>query len=218
MTRSLLICLLSYCMAACSIDAYEKGEGENSLLTAEMTEAFVGSDGKVTAVETDEGEHLTLTTPTTVKWMTTVDTTYRALLYYNRMGDGNAEAVSFNRIGVLIPHTLVPKEKEDTMKTDPLYVESIWMSKNKKYVNMRLRLLTGMSDDDKAIQTISIIRDSINSTRTHERLVLYHNQGGQPEYYSSTAFTSIPLAEVPADTLTITVNTYNGLLRRTFTK
>lgn len=218
MSRAIFFCLLSYSIAACSIDAYDKGEGENSLLTAEMTEAFVNSDGKVTAVETDEGEHLALTTPTTVKWMSKTDTTYRALLYYNRVGDNKAEAVNFNRVGVLTPHTLVTKEKKDTMKTDPIYVESIWVSKNKKYVNMRLRLLTGTSDDDKAMQTIGLIRDSINSTSTHERLILYHDQGGQPEYYSSTAFASIPLAEIHADTLTITVNTYDGLLSRIITK
>ena len=31
-------------LAACTIDAYEKGEGEYSLLTAELVEAYVDND------------------------------------------------------------------------------------------------------------------------------------------------------------------------------
>ena len=122
------------------------------------------------------------------------------------------------KVGVLTPHKLKEKvgEQQVIMKTDPLYVESVWVSKNKKYVNMRLRLLTGASEDEEAVQTIGVVRDEENNG--HETLLLYHDQGGQPEYYSTTAFVSIPLAEVNADTLTITVNTYDGSYSKTIVR
>jgi len=204
-------------MAACTIDAYDKGEGEYSLLTAEMADITVGSDKYTTSVVTDLGEQLHLTKPYTVKWMEKGDTTYRALVYYKLLTDRKAEIVSMSKVGVLVPHELKEKDgkPQEAMKTDPVYVESIWMSKNKKYVNMRLRLLTGTSEDEKAVQTVGMIRDKANSSSDHDYIMLYHDQGGQPEYYSTTAFISIPLDEVKTDTLTIAVNTYDGLLTRT---
>ena len=214
--------ILSVALTACSIDAYDKGEGEYSLLTAEMADVTIGSDKYTKAIETDQGEKLTLAKPVTVKWMEKGDTTYRALVYYKQQADGKAEMVSMSRVGVLKPRRLTSEDgREEVMKTDPLYVESVWTGKNKKYVNMRLRLLTGEASPDpsdggeKAVQTLGLIDCSPSSEGQRAAFVLYHDQGGQPEYYSTTAFVSIPLNEVPADTLTITVNTYDGVFTRT---
>ena len=204
-------------VTACSIDAYEKGDGEYSLMTAEMVDATVGSDKYVTTVDTDEGERLMLDAPVKTKWMEKGDTTYRALLYYNAMEGGKIEAISFNKVGVLIPANEKNNGKIDSLKTDPLYVESIWMSKNKKYVNMRLRLLTGAADDEKAVHTLGLFRDT-TANHGHEHFTLYHHQGSRPEYYSTTVFVSIPLAKVQTDTLTIVANTYDGPFSRTFIK
>ena len=204
--------VVTLCSTACSVDAYDKGEGEYSLLTAEMADVTVGSDKYVKKVETDEGEQLTLANPVTVKWIEKGDTTYRTLLYYKKLSNGQADAVSMRKVGVM------KLGKQENVKTDPIYVESIWVGKNRKYVNMRLRLLTGASEDEKAVQTLGIVRDIKASSSNHEHLVLYHDQGGQPEYYSTTTFVSIPLSEIGADTLTITVNTYDGLYSKTLNK
>ena len=204
--------VVTLCSTACSVDAYDKGEGEYSLLTAEMADVTVGSDKFVKNIETDEGEQLKLANPFTVKWIEKGDTTYRTLLYYKKLSNGQTDAVSMRKAGVMKPG------KKENAKTDPLYVESIWVGKNRKYVNMRLRLLTGVSEDEKAVQTLGIVRDTEASSDNHEHLVLYHDQGGQPEYYSSTTFVSIPLSEISADTLTITVNTYDGLYSKTLNK
>ena len=210
-------------ITACSVDAYDKGEGEYSLLTAEMADVTVGSNKYTTAIETDQGEQLTLAQPVTVKWMEKGDTTYRALVYYKQLTDGKAEIVSMKKASMLVPHLLNEKNgvQQETMKTDPLYVESIWTSQNKKYVNMRLRLLTGEashSPEEKAVQTLGIIDVTPSEGSGEAFFTLYHDQGGQPEYYSTTVFLSIPLNEVHADTLTITVNTYDGLFTRTIYK
>lgn len=199
-------------VVACTIDAYEKGEGIYSLMTAELVEAYVGSDKTVAYVETDDGERLTLQSGFTTKWIQTADTTYRALLYYNKVRAGEVEPVSMSRVGVLQLHDSI----KGGMKTDPLYVESAWIAKNRRYLNLRLRLLTGSTDDETAQHSIGLLRDTIASTPSHLRLQLYHDQGGCPEYYSFVTYASIPLVDIKADTITLFINTYDGVVRRSW--
>ena len=199
-------------LAACTIDAYEKGEGEYSLLTAELVEAYVDNDKHVSHVVTDQGEHLMLTSPLTAQWIETPDTMYRALLYYDQVEEGKAEPRSFGWVGVLTPRDSI----KGGMKSDPLYTESMWVAKNHKYLNLRLRLLTGSTDDEKARHSIGLMKDAASSTPGHARMMLYHDQGGMPEYYSMVTYASIPLDSIKADTLTIVVKTYNGEVNRTF--
>lgn len=199
-------------LAACTIDAYEKGEGEYSLLTAELVEAYVDNDKHVSHVVTDQGERLILTSPLTAQWIETPDTMYRALLYYDQVEEGKAEPRSFGWVGVLTPRDSI----KGGMKSDPLYTESMWVAKNHKYLNLRLRLLTGSTDDEKARHSIGLMKDAVSSTSGHARMVLYHDQGGMPEYYSMVTYASIPLDSIKADTLTIVVKTYNGEVNRTF--
>ncbi len=199
-------------LAACTIDAYEKGEGEYSLLTAELVEAYVDNDKHVSHVVTDQGEHLMLTSPLTAQWIETPDTMYRALLYYDQVEEGKAEPRSFGWVGVLTPRDSI----KGGMKSDPLYTESMWVAKNHKYLNLRLRLLTGSTDDEKARHSIGLMKDAASSTPGHARMVLYHDQGGMPEYYSMVTYASIPLDSIKAYTLTIVVKTYNGEVNRTF--
>ena len=199
-------------LAACTIDAYEKGEGEYSLLTAELVEAYVDNDKHVSHVVTDQGERLILTSPLTAQWIETPDTMYRALLYYDQVEEGKAEPRSFGWVGVLTPRDSI----KGGMKSDPLYTESMWVAKNHKYLNLRLRLLTGSTDDEKARHSIGLMKDAVSSTPGHARTVLYHDQGGMPEYYSMVTYASIPLDSIKADTLTIVVKTYNGEVNRTF--
>lgn len=198
-------------LASCEIDAYDKGEGEYSLTSAELVEAYVGADKAVAYVETDRGERLNMQPALKAKWIETPDTVYRAALYYNKVAEGQAEPVSISRVGVLLPRDSM----QGGMKTDPLYLESAWLAKNRRYLNLRLRLLTGSSDDE-AVQTIGLLRDTLTSTASHVRLQLYHDQGGKPEYYSATTYASIPLAALNADTVTLTVNTYDATVERTF--
>ena len=209
----LLASHVSLVMSSCETDAYEKGEGDLSLMTAELVEAHIDAEKHVDHVETDQGERLTMTKPLTAKWITTADTTYRAMLYYKKTGSGQAEAVSFGRVGVLLPHA---DSIKGGMKTDPVNLESAWLSQNRRYLNLRLRLLTGHTDDDEAVQSLGLVGFSALSTPKHVRMTLYHDQGGQPEYYSSTAFVSIPLSAVSADTLSLSANTYHGMVERTF--
>ena len=203
---------LSILNSSCTIDAYEKGEGDYSLMTAEFVEAYVGSDKTVAYVETDDGQRLALQAGFTTTWIQTADTTYRALLYYNKVRASEVEPVRMSRVGVLQCRDSV----KGGLKTDPLYIESAWLSKNLKYLNLRLCLLTGSTDDEEAQHVIGLVRDTLASTPSHLRLQLYHDQGGCPEYYSFVTYASIPLADIAADTITLNINTYEGMMSRSF--
>ena len=212
---------LLWLVAACTIDAYDKGEGDYSLTTAELVEAHVGSDKQVDYVDTDLGERLKMTSRLTAKWIEKADTTYRAVLYYNKIRENEAEAVSLGRVGVIVPHSLSSDSSSAkgipaVMKTDPVHLESAWLSKNRRYLNLRLRLLTGATADEEAVHTIGLVPDSLTSTPQHAHLLFYHDQGGKPEYYSQVAIASIPLYLLKTDTITLKINTYDGVVERTF--
>lgn len=212
--RLFLLAFVSPLFFACTMDSYDKGEGDFSLLTAEMVMAHVNADKLMDYVVTDSDERLAIDAPAEVKWAQKGDTAYRAVLYYKKLSDGRAATVSMNRVGVVRP---VPRDSmEGGMKTDPIHLESMWMSRNCKFLNMRLRLMTGATDDEEAVQSMGLACDSLPLDAGHARLELYHDQGGQPEYYSASSLLSVPVEDIPADSVTITVNTYGGVVTRSF--
>ena len=105
------------------------------------------------------------------------------------------------------------------VKTDPLGLESVWLAGNRKYLNMCLILKTGAVEDNKVVQTLGIIGDTIvaddGGRRTYQ-LRVFHNQGDVPEYYSQRVYFSVPLGEFDVDSLQLSVNTYNGVVSKGF--
>ncbi len=197
-------------LISCTQDAYEKGEGELSTVVAEMADGFTSSDKKVTRFITDDGEQFTVSNPFSSEMMPKADTVYRAIFYYAKDGD-KAEVKGLNKVMAFSPH------KIDSMKTDPVKLESVWMGKSRKYLNLSIYLRQGYTADDEAVQRIGCNRDTLyqnaDGTKTL-RLTFYHNQGDVPEYYSQRTYVSIPLTGVDADSLWLTVNTYDGLVIR----
>ena len=200
--------LLFYLFAACTQDAYEKGEGELSQMTAEMGDGYTSSDKQVTRFVTDDGEELTVAKPFTTAIMPKADTIYRAVFYYVRSGQ-QADVKGLNNVSVVTPHPI------DTLKTDPLRFESIWMGKSKRYINLSLYLMLGATDDVNIKHMLGCHRDTliqnVDSTRTL-RLVLYHDQAGVPEYYSQRVYLSIPTKGMNADSVELAINTYSGIV------
>ena len=115
---------------------------------------------------------------------------------------------------------IIPIDQLDTvMMTDPVKFESAWMSKTGKYLNLSLYLMTGKTDDEQASQTLRIVRDTImtNPDNTHTcYLRLYHDQGAVPEYYSTQVYASIATEQIEADSVKITMNTYKGVVSRSY--
>ena len=210
-----LFTFLPFCLSvSCTQDNYEKGEGEYSQMTADFVEAGVGNDKRINYVVTDEGDSLIAYPRFTAKSIETADTVYRAILYYNRVkndkGQDAADAIGLSLVPTLIPYTIDDLKQ---VMTDPVRLESIWLARNKRYVNVSIILKTGQPDTEDARQTIALLTDSVQTHHDGRRTLcctLYHDQGGVPEYYSLQRYFSIPVSRIPADTLRLTINTYEG--------
>ena len=203
-------------MTACTQDAYNKGDSEISNLRADFVEAIVGQSGKIEAVITDDDERLELTSPFSVKWAQQRDTTYRAVLYYNKV-EGKAEPYGCNFITTF--SILHSPQLAGKFKRDPLTLESIWLSGHKRYLNLRLALKSGAVAENAHAQTLSVWGDSLvtDARGRHVYMIhLAHNQGDEPEYYTRRVYISIPLQGLDTDSLRITVNTYDGEITKGF--
>ena len=213
---SLLITHLS-----CTQDTYDKGDGQYSYLRGDFAEAVVGADKKIVSLITDEGESLPLSQPSTAKWITTSDTIYRCMLYYNKVRDSKGQYVAEPiSVGEVPCPVIVPLAELDTeMKTDPVSFESAWMSKTGKYINLSFALKTGKTEDDEAIHTLRVVQDTImvhpDGSKT-SYLRLFHDQGGVPDYYSTQVYASIITSEILADSVRIAINTYKGIIEKSF--
>lgn len=204
--------ILLLLLASCESDSYDKGEGELSLATAEFVEAHANDNKQMDYVITDNDERLTVSPQPSVKWMTTPDSLYRALLYYNKVGEGIIEPLSITQVPTL---SIYPDWMIQDIKTDPVTFESIWQSANGKYLNMAFYLKIGEVGKDAELHTISIIQDTIiqNADGTATSFMcLYHDQGDMPEHYSSKCYISIPRDSIKADSVCMGINTYKGVL------
>ena len=115
---------------------------------------------------------------------------------------------------------LKSRSEMNPVKTDPVKFESLWLSKTRKYVNLRLLLKTGMTDDSTAVQRLALVSDTVlaypDGTRTR-CLRLHHDQNRVPEYYSTQVYISIPTDSIATDTVSFSINTYDGLVVKTLT-
>ena len=189
-----------------------------SYLHTEFVDATTNYAQAFASAITDDNTSLTLSPAIVAKWATTPDSTYRAMLYYNKVENGITKPIAIKRVLTLKP-TLISEAKQQN--TDPLTLESAWIGKNKKYLNLSLIIKTGIADDEKAIQSVGLLqtvsRLQKNGTSKAYYFTLAHNQGGVPEYYSSKAYASIPLSTYQqGDSLYVTINTYKGVVTKTF--
>ncbi len=204
--------ILLLLLASCESDSYDKGEGELSLATAEFVEAHANGNKQMDYVITDNDERLTVSSQPSVKWMTTPDSLYRALLYYNNVGEGVIEPLSITQVPTL---SIYPDWMIQDIKTDPVTFESIWQSANGKYLNMAFYLKIGEVGKDAELHPISILQDTIiqNADGTATSFMcLYHDQGDMPEHYSSKCYISISRDSIKADSVCMGINTYKGVL------
>ena len=204
-------------LSSCETDYYDKGDGEYSQMRADFVEAHADGARQLDYFVTDDGDSLRLTQPIAAKWVGTADSVYRALVYYNKVDGTLAQPLSSSQVPV--PRVKPTAEFEGGVKTDPVKFESAWLSRNKKYLNFGLALKTGSTDDDSAVHRLGMACDTIvqhaDGTRTYH-LRLYHDQGGRPEYYSQRTFFSIALGDYDADTMCVSIQTYDGLVTRVF--
>lgn len=217
MKRYILGGVLALMLVACDKDSYDTGDGKYSYMQAEFVDAHTAEAKMVSNVTTDNDVALQLEPRLQASWAAKADTTYRALLYYDyREGASTVRPRSIGQVPVLRP---IQTMRPDTLRTDPLTLVSAWRSTSGRYINLRLAVKTGTSDDGSlGRQTIGVRCDTIDGgSREHFVFTLNHNQNDVPQFYSATAFASIPLDERArrAD-ITLRVNTYDGLVERAY--
>lgn len=200
-------------VSACKQETYESGDGEYSFLRSDFAEVSTSASGGIVSFSTDDNRQLQLKKPLNVNGLK-ADTVYRALVYYSQPPNGQLDVKNIRMINVSRPWTA---DKQPDMKTDPTGWESVWLSSNKKYLNLSLKLMVGVSEDKEAEQKqiISVRKDAV--VGRHVYLTLYHDQNGVPAYYTHKTFLSIPLGEdvQSGDAFTIRVNTYEGVKQKT---
>lgn len=219
MRKGLITVLFAAVVVACTQDTYDKGEGAYSLMRGDFAEANVNGNREVVSITTDDGETLPLQPLYTAKWVARPDTVYRCMLYYNKVkatdGKTVAEVISMGK--VFCP-PITPLSMFNSYKDDPVKFESLWKSKSGKYLNLHLQLKTGQTDDSTAVQSLAVVSDEEvfhpDGRRTLS-LLLHHDQGNVPEYYSTQAYVSIPTTDLAVDSIRLYINTYSGPVIKT---
>ena len=204
-------------LVGCSNEGYETGDGSDSYVRADFVEAHTVARGAFDSAVTDEDERLVLSPHALGEWAGTADSTYRALLYYKKEGDGG-QVVPVQIVRVLTAK-YADTSRPDTLKTDPVTFQSLWRSKNGRYLNIGFYVKTGQDGEmSHGLQTIGIRKDSVVTTAGGIRRVyitLTHDQNHVPQYYSSRAYLSLPLqGEDRSSVFHLTVNTYKGIIQR----
>ena len=212
--RLLILLALPVLLASCEQDTYDKGTGDLSLMQAEMVEAYATAEKQLSRAVTDEGVELKFTKPYEAKWAEKTDTAYRAVLYYNKVKEG-AEPISCSQLSTAV---ILPLDSFKTgVVQNPVSFESAWVSKTRKYLNVSIFLLTGEAPTKESRHLLAIADDSLalnaDGTRT-QFLRLYHKRGDMPEYYSQRFYFSIPLHNVKADSVALSINTYEGTVMK----
>jgi hypothetical protein len=189
-------------------------------MRGDFAEMHIGSDKKANAITTDDGDLLPLKELYSSQWISTADTTYRCILYYNKVkgtdGKMSAEIISAGQVPCVQVKPL--KKFEGEVHTDPVKFESIWMSKTGKYLNLSLQLMIGQTDDTTAIHQLGLLSDTLivnpNGKRTLH-VFLNHDQGKVPEYYSTQVYMSVQASTLDADSVSFKINTYSGIVEKT---
>jgi len=221
LSSSILLCLLlssSVFFLSCEKDNYEKGEGRYSLLLADFAYLTVNSEKAGVSFLTDEGENYQISNPQKASWIQTADTVYRAYLYYNKTDNGKARVTSMGSLPTLKPRDAKEFKRQPQ---DPLGLESSWLTRDGKYINLGLLLKNGRDDNGKeGTHALSLICDEVRQNDDQTQTAYYrllHDQGNAPEYYTNRRYACILLpTEQRPDSVCLTVNTYDGVVVKKF--
>lgn len=214
--KKLLFYLLPFFLFSCETDNYEKGEGKYSLMQADMAELSVNGQKYATSFLTDDGDNYQLINPYTAKWIETADTTYRTIIYYNKVESGQAELKTISTVVTLQPieHWRLKEQPQD-----PVGFESSWLAKNRRYLNIGLLVKTGRVSDEELPHQIGLAQDTVITHADGRQTVYYrllHDQNGIPQYYTNRRYVSILMPQPLPDTIAFSLKTFDGTVRRTF--
>lgn len=194
--------------ASCTHASYDTGDGEYSHIRTDYVNVDV-KDQQIQSIVTDEGASLNI--PPGIKVITNPkDTTLRWLLYYNKENNSDPiEIVSHSNMTLL----KVKKQQEvQTIKTDPVTVNSVWMAKDQRYLNLNIGLKTGITESENNLHSVGMV-----CTKTEGDIAyytFYHDQADIPQYYTQNVLLTVESPEEKI--IDLTINTHNGTFHRQF--
>lgn len=241
-------------LASCTTEQYDSGDGKLSYLRSDFVEACTDAQSRMSSFTTDEQLSLQVEGTPKVSWMTTPDSTYRALVYYaapssssvlgpssvsgsssaSGPSSSSSSSASFTERSAqnlasapvkvfIVNNVLCPKIKRlqtsAPPKTDPVSFVALWLSANRKYVNITFDVKTGSSGSDADGQSIGAVltdmtRNADGTLTAH--ITFCHDQGNVPQYYSSRQYASLAVAQMQdADSASIVINSYKGKVVKT---
>ena len=211
--------VVTFWVVSCTVDPYETGDTSLSYLKAEMVDMHVVGR-EVRSIVTDADERLSVSSsfllPEKIEHR---DTTYRVMLYYNKVGNKPIELKSMRQAYVVRPSD---RQSSLTLKDDPVKLISAWKAQNGNYLNLSLGFMTGNMDDDGAVHKLGLVVDAVETMGDGSRtyyLIFHHDQDSIPEYYTQTVYLSIPLKDYAiGDRICIKMNTYSGCIEKSFVK
>ena len=214
-TTLLPFLLLPLLLFSCTTDSYETGTGDSSLVEGDFAELVVDSRKMVASFVTDDGISYATATPVTTSWIEKADTTYRSAVYFEKRDGGKAEIRSLTYMP-----TLQPREPDyfKRQPQDPVGVESVWLAKSGKYINLGLLLKNGRVDDAEGVHALAVVCDEVRLNADQTRTAYYrllHDQGDTPEYYSNRRYVSILVPDDRPDSVRLSIQTYEqGTIER----
>jgi hypothetical protein len=213
------VLVVTFLVVSCTVDPYETVDPSLSYLKAEMVDMHVVGR-EVRSIVTDADERLSVSSsfllPEKIEHR---DTTYRVMLYYNKVGNKPIELKSMRQAYVVRPSD---RQSSLTLKDDPVKLISAWKAQNGNYLNLSLGFMTGNVDDDGAVHKLGLVVDAVETMGDGSRtyyLIFHHDQDSIPEYYTQTVYLSIPLKDYAiGDRICIKMNTYSGCIEKSFVK
>lgn len=199
-------------LTACEADSYDKGDGKWSHTIADFAELWADGQKRGVSFVTDDGASFVFDQAVKASWIKTGDSTYRTSIYYNPIAEGVAHPVACSQTP-----TVRAKEPSEFSRQpqDPLSVESCWMSKNGKYLNLALLLKNGRnSEGSETTHVISLVHDGTRQNSDQTQTACYrllHDKRDAPEYYTNRHYVSILLpSNNRPDSVELTIKTYQG--------
>ena len=200
----------------CTTDSYHTGEGRNSLTQAELVELTTNADKQGVAFVTDDGDRYALSPLLTAKWLQVADTTYRAIVYFKKTAEGKAQVQSSAAVTTVHP---IAHWRFKVQPADPVSMESAWVARSGKYLNMALLVKTGYVDDEEPHHAVGLACDTVLRHDNQRRTAYYrllHDQGEAPLYYTARRYVSVALPATLPDTIRLTYPTASGTEQREF--
>lgn len=205
-------------LVSCSNDDDDYGYAE---MTAEICDVYTSSAKTLAYAIADDDSRLNFQTTLAASWATKTDTVYRALLYYNKVHDeAFVQPVAAERVMFLAPVNAT-EEKEWMDVMDPLSLDAAWYAKNGRYLNLRLSVKSGNTEDDKQKQSLGLVCDTVMTSPQGRKYCyrLCHAQNDVPTYYTVEVFASVPTDDVgKGDTVSLTVPTWGGVVVKNYIK